>query len=63
MSNRKIKILFTKSTTINTSRKKISLAQGIVDTAKVENGEYFKKVTEALKHVPYEEIKTKSMSY
>jgi hypothetical protein len=63
MTKQNVKIIFTKSTTIRGSRKKIDLAQAIVNSAKLENSEYFKKVTEALKQVPHEDIQTKSISY
>jgi len=62
MSNN-VKIIFTKSNTLRGSINKIKIAEELINTVKVENSEYFKKVTEALKQVPYEEIKTKSMSY
>lgn len=63
MKDKNVKILFTRSTTIRNSLKKINQAQTIVNMAKTQNAEYFKKVTEALKHVPHENIQTKSMSY
>lgn len=63
MKKQNVKILFTKSTTLRSSNKKINMAKEILNTAKIEKSDYFKKVTEALKHVPHEETQTKSMSY
>ena len=63
MAKQNVKIIFTKSTTFRGKKGKINLAQDIVNAAKIENSDYFKRVTEALKRVPREEIKTKSMSY
>ncbi len=63
MSRKQVKLLFTKSMTLRGSMKKIESAQKIIRQAKIENSDYFEKVMEALKRVPYKKVQSKSMSY